>query len=482
MELLKVQTDNQFNIGFYYALVISGIVLAGLLTILVPGAGLTFLLAGWVTIFVPVVVVAYNIANQKYFNILNIYSLIFLLEGFGGILAGAMKTPLPGQRPISENLLFQSLTVYVAGYLLFLFGFYLFRCMVSHREIFAKAQLRPKALPVHLTKSQWHSLFLILPVLISLGFIKVATKIRAADGITQYIYSMYQYRFGSFAEDVAENALVSLAGQLDNLALPLTMLGLAVWFSSRIPRLYRNILFFLLAILLFQKFTSGFRSVIFFTILSMIMVRDSVSPLKVSRLFVSTALLLVFLIGINLIHQYLYFLTAGWDKRTFLEGVARLVAPQKHLATLASVLTVASIKSPLYSEGLLESVFFFIPRVLWHTKAEHYGTIIVQQWAYLPDWYQMAPTNVGELIARFGYTGLLGMPLVGAVHGWLEGFHRCANPVMRMGYFCTVLPRLLVHLGMGISALSITIFSMALLYGASIFLGFSAKARRTKWS
>lgn len=479
MKLLKVRINNQPNRALYYALPLSGIILAGLLYILLPDTDFIIFIAAWVTVFVPVSVIAYNIGNQEYFNILNIYSLIFLLEGFGGALAGGMKMTFNGHRQISEPLLFQSLAIYFTGYLLFISGFYMYRGIASffksRESLRLKAQQKIKALPVHLTKSQWHRLLLILPVFIGLGFVKLASKIRAAGGFTEYIYSMYQYRYGTFAENISENAWVSLANLLDNLALPLSMLGLAAWFSRRLPTLFRNILFLLLSVVVFQKFTSGFRSTTFFTILSIIMVYDSVRPLKMARLLILTAMLTVFLFGINFIHHYLYFLTAGYSKQTLLESLATLLAPQDHLANLSCVLTAASINPPLEGEGLLESVFFFIPRLLWHSKTDSYGTIIVQQWAYMPDWYQMAITSVGELIAHFGYMGIPVMVVVGAAHGWLERFHQSVNPVMRMGYFCMVLPRLLAHLGMGVSAVSITLFSMALLYSASIFLGFTRK-------
>lgn len=410
-------------------------------------------------------IVVYRTISGAFFTILTFYSLISILECFCGALVASLSDPIRGHQLLAPADTFRAVAVYFLGYLLFLAGYYTCYNWLSRRRPSGRSQApsRPKGVAYVLSQRQWNALLIILPVTIALGFVRVLQRIKAAGGLSTYLLSMYQFRYGIFTETAKESALVVLAGMMDKLALPLASIGLMVCLSGRVPRFKRVLLFTFMGIVITQALTSGYRSTAIFTIVALVAVYDSVRPIKLSQVVSFGAAILGLLVVVNFVHQYLYFATAGWDYQSFTETLGRLIAPQGHLSTLHRVLSAGEYRDFLYGETLLESFFFFVPRLLWESKAEAYGSKIVQIWAGLPHWYQMAPTNVGELFVHFGYVGLLGMIFHGVIHGWLETFRSRSLP-MRAGYFCMVLPRLLCHFGMGISALSITLFQIGLLY------------------
>jgi uncharacterized PurR-regulated membrane protein YhhQ (DUF165 family) len=67
--------------------------------------------------------------------------------------------------------------------------------------------------------------------------------------------------------------------------------------------------------------------------------------------------------------------------------------------------------------------------------------------------YQMAVTAPGEQIAHFGYLGLFGMLLYGLIYAVLDTLHY-GGPVARSALFGLLVPRVLVDIGMGVSAFS----------------------------
>ena len=118
--------------------------------------------------------------------------------------------------------------------------------------------------------------------------------------------------------------------------------------------------------------------------------------------------------------------------------------------------------------------------MVWTTKApfSDYGTLLVQNWAGFPDAYQIAITNVGELIAHFGYAGLSGLFAYGMLYRFLDSF-RWRSVELRIGLYCLSLPRTFADLGMGLSAVSISLVSV----GVFTALAFSLRvfSRGNRW-
>src|SRR5213075_1907796 len=108
------------------------------------------------------------------------------------------------------------------------------------------------------------------------------------------------------------------------------------------------------------------------------------------------------------------------------------------------------------------------------------GTILVQNWAGFPDAYQIAITNVGELIAHFGYAGLIGLFVYGLLYRFLDSF-RWRSVELRIGLYCLMLPRTFADLGMGLSAVSISLFNLGVFFALTSALRvFSHGTRRHK--
>jgi hypothetical protein len=180
---------------------------------------------------------------------------------------------------------------------------------------------------------------------------------------------------------------------------------------------------------------------------------------------------------VNFVHYYLYYLTAGWDQQGIVQSMSQLLAPHGHIYALAWIVSRADSGAPLLGgEGFVESLFFFVPRAVWLTKAQSmdYGTLLVQGWAGLPTWYQMAVTMVGELIAHFGLIGIAGMTLFGALYAGLDSLAN-RGPIEQAGLYGLLLARVLSDAGMGLSALAMTIFCL-IVYFATL-LCVSALAR-----
>jgi hypothetical protein len=432
---------------------------------LVPEIDLVFFLVLFPAVILPAGIVIFQAINGNFFTILTFYSMIFFLECFGGAMVVSLSNPLGRKESLGPELTNKTVGVLFFGYILFLAGYYIVYRRLMKRWIVTHSHTSSMAYNSKyiLSKRGWITLFVILLVFTGLNFVQPIQRIQAAGGIDAYFEFMYLYRFGIFSKDAVESAGVSLANMVGGLSLSVASIGLISFLKNRINKLKLFFLLSFLGVIILQALMSTFRSTAFFTVLALVAVYDSVRPLGYSKLIKLGASCLGLLILFNYIHQYLFAVTAGWDYQTLTESLGWLIAPHGHVITLSLILSTAEHSSFLHGETFLESLFFFIPRFVWEGKAEQYGTKIVQIWAGLPGWYQMAPTNVGELIAHFGYVGIFGMLLYGLAHGYLETF-RYRSPSLRGAYYCLILPRLLVHLGMGISAVSVTIFQLGLLF------------------
>jgi hypothetical protein len=211
------------------------------------------------------------------------------------------------------------------------------------------------------------------------------------------------------------------------------------------------------------------RSTFIFTCLAFLAVYNSERPLSFVRISVFGLCSIAILVVVNYVHQYLFQVTADWNSQTLVETTGNLIAPQGHFNMLSQILMRHGVSGEtLGGQGLIESAFFFIPRILWPAKAPstEFGTGLVQSWLDLPTGYQMATTNAGELIAHFGYAGILGVLLHGYLYRVLDSF-RWRSVDLRVGLYCLLLPRVLVDLGMGISAVSLTIVNLLIFLGLS---------------
>jgi len=454
------------NVVLFWLFITMGIVFVVTIVALVPNINLDLFVVLFPAVMLPASIVVFRTINGNFFTILTFYSLIFMMECFGGAVGASMSNPLAGRMLFSPATTAKVVKVYFIGYLVFLAGYYatyrwFWKRRFRHRN---QATLSSKNNSRYtLSLKGWHVLFLLLLITTSLSFVQIYQRIETAGGLSIYLSSMYLYRYGTFAKDITANSFVVLANLLGGISLSLVSVGLMVSLKVRISRTKRFLLFSFLLIIILHALILTFRSTAFFSIVALVAVYNHIRPIRLATLIRFLVVLSVLLVILNFFHNYMYFKTAGWEYQNFTASLGRILAPHGHLQTLQRILSVASHSDFLYGKTLPESFFFFFPRFLWEAKAEQYGTKIVQTWAGLPYWYQMAPTSVGELIAHFGFIGMSGMILHGAVHGFLETFRFRSLP-LQAGYFCSILPRLLAHSGMGISAVAITLFQLALLY------------------
>jgi len=413
-------------------------------------------------VMLPLNIIIYRTMNGELFSVLTFYSAIYLLECFGGAIKGSGGM-VSGMRELDQ--LIEAIWVYFIAYLVFVAGYLAAFCWLMRGRLHMTARSGNVGfLPAYTLSSQgWRRLFILLLITCSFMFVQTYQRVQIAGSWEDYLANMYLYRFGTFTQDLAQNAFTVFANLVGGLSLSLAAIGLLVVLKADVSSGRKFLLYGFMVIIAFHAVLSTFRATLFFSILALVGMYDHVRPISVSTLAKISCILVGFLMSINFYHLYLYYSTAGWEYSGFLESMRYLIAPHGHLETLVSVMTTSVHYPPLGGDTLLESVFFFVPRFLWVDKADEYGTIIVQRWADLPVSYQLATTSVGELIAHFGLIGICGMLVHGAVHGFMETLRFRSLP-LQAAFYCLVLPRLLAHLGMGISAVAISIIQLVMLH------------------
>jgi len=465
-----IENNNQKKIALpHFA---AGVVLSVVIIATHPDLNASFFLMLFPATMLPLSIIVQRIQTGKAFTVLTIYSALYLFECLGGVIASTQPILAGRYDIISANQLTQVVGVYFSGYVLFLAGYYIYFRWYTARRNLNDSDSKPPMdtlLGPTLSPQGWRYLFSILSLSVSLKLVQIYQRIMAAGGLESYFDNMYSYRFGTFADDATTNAFVVLANLLGGLALSLAGMGLLKTLNENISRVKRIILYGAVTIIVLFALASTFRSTFFFTILALLGLYNHVRPFDTAKIMKYSVLMFIVLVSVNFYHSYMYYATAGWEYRSFLSAQSSLLAPQSHLHTLSVVMNTAMHAPFLYGEGLLDTIFFFIPRFLWLDKSDLCSTLLIQFWAGIPHWYQMAPTSVGELIAHFGYAGMIGMLFFGLIHGFLETLRFRSTP-MQAGFYCVVLPRLLVHLGMGIGAVSLTLFQLALLYILTRFI------------
>jgi hypothetical protein len=424
-------------------------------------------------------VILLQVRRRRIFSLLTFYSALFLIESSGGALKGALPAVFPEVMVSSHSGLPwvpTALAISLAGYALFLYGYavasWLTRKRAGHRDIVTERHF-----------DRWWKPSYKLPLMavtffaIAVGFVQHWGRIRAAGGLLAFMKTAYQYRFGTVTEAGGETIVVVLANLIGSTAVPLTLIWVIAWLRGRLNVVEKMAVTSLVLLLAARQASTMFRAVVMFTLLSFGATYLSERKIRLRSLIASGAVLVALLVTVNFGHYYLYYLTAGWDRPDVAASMAELLTPHGHVATLALVVSkLDSTDDRLQGKGFLDSMFFFVPRAVWHSKAESLesGTLLVQGWADLPTHYQMAITAVGEWVAHFGLLGIAGMTLFGALYGMLD---RLADggPIGRAALYGALLSRVLPDSGMGISSLAITLFCLL------VFCAEIALARVAAW-
>jgi oligosaccharide repeat unit polymerase len=424
-----------------------------------------------------VAAISRQLLRGSLFSLVTVYSSIFALENVGGTFLALLPNSASPGVLLEENVVINTLIVALGGYILFLAGYFARPRPSAESERKRRDLAHAKFFANTWNQRYSSALFALMAVTIAAGFVQEVQRISAAGGFQEFVNNAFKFRFGTFAETDDQNVLLGLANLFSGSALGLAGLGILAWLKGKLTFAQKAALSFLLVLLLFRQWASMFRAVLFFTFVAFFAVYYSERRVSPGKLAVFAIVGLLTLFAINYIHQYLYFLTADWSQQTLTEATSRLVAPHGHFQSLSLILGVREASgATLGGEGLLESVFFFVPRAIWHTKAlsTAFGTGLVQDWAGLPTAYQMAITNVGELIAHFGYIGMLGMVLYGLLYRFLDSL-ATRSPDLQIAVHCVLLPRVLADLGMGVSAVSNTLVGFLLFVGILMFLRLISK-------
>ena len=417
-------------------------------------------------------IIIYQITNRKCFTLLTFFCLLFCFEISVGYLISIYPHSLLIHSQLDSRLVTITLLVSTAAFFLCLLGYKLGSILLVMLIPLFKNKRHMGVFQFYLFPSRYRRILLgIAYAILCLKVEKIVRKVEVAGDFSSFMNTLMHWRFGTFAETYTENAVVVLIGILATPFVAFCCLGFYMIIQRSLSTLERLAWTGLIIAGFVISATSLFRSVLFTFLLAMVGTYDLLRPLAYRRIIQVGFVLVVALVFYNFLHYYLFHITGIWERLTFSQSIQFLLAPQGHFSTLGEILaTELSGKAHLLGKGWLESVFFFVPRFVWTSKMSDYG-LLAQTWAGLPDWYQQAPTNTGELVAHWGWLGILGTIVY--------GFYFCTfdklkdfSPELSIGVIALVLPRVLVDVGMGFPAVCITLFS---------FVEFCILIRISKW-
>ena len=421
-----------------------------------------------------------QITRGRIFSMLTFTAGLFLLESAGGAIEATMPNAFIDYDLVDRTPLLlssQALALYLIGFSIFLYGYavtaWVLRLAKSDRHVHTRYFFRNVWTPSY-------RLLLAIGSLVALGagFVQHYPRIRNAGGFAEFFEVAYRHRFGTGTEGgSSETALVVVANLLSISAVAFGIMWLIAWVHGKLTPIGKIGVVIFLLLLIFRQWLTLFRSPLIFTALSLFAALGAERKRSAKALIVTVLILAVVFVGVNFVHLYAYFLTAGWDKPSLTYSLQMFVAPHGHMYTIAAILdTKAEGVEFLKGDGLMESVLFFVPRSVWPEKlpSGEYGTLRVQKWAGLPTHFHMAITHVGEMFAHFGYIGLAMMVVYGALYGVFDWFAD-RGPELRAALFGILLARVLADTGMGLLAVSITVVSALLFLGQAVLLrGLSA--------
>jgi hypothetical protein len=289
-------------------------------------------------------------------------------------------------------------------------------------------------------------------------------KVQVAEGLSSFLASSYQMRFGTYGETTLGNTAVVIAGIL---AAPLVAIValLAMDAATGITK-HRSALWLLGAAMAFNILAAvahGRRMGIAVAIAVPLVAWHFQRPFRRVVIFQLCTLLIAAAVVVNWMHYYLYTTTADWDEKSVGETTFALLAPHEHLKTLSTIIAATERHEVLGPQQLLLSSASLFPRMIWPDKpsSELLGSLAIQDWAGLPYHYQMAITDVGEAIACLGLPGLAALALGGIVYSLLDYllFTSMLGRSVVIG-FC--LSRVLADQGMGVAALAQTLLTTIL--------------------
>ena len=395
-------------------------------------------------------------AGRRY-SLLVIYTAIFLSEFVVGTFVAAAKVDILWRQQLSSASIAHTLSIAVVGYVLFLVAYHVpLQAAVpgaprEHRRTASDFPVRYRIV-----------LFCLMTLMTALGFVQLALRVKKAGSFAAYLAIAYTLRIGTYAETDAANAWAVLASLFASGALPAAALLFVAWMRGKLTTFEKWLFLALTVALLGRQASTAFRAVVIFTLFSVFAVYDSERRIGAKKLALLGVVILSALVGVNYLHVILHSLTGVGAVTNFADSSKELLAPHAYLETLARLIEVRDRMIPLDGKGIFTSLLFFVPRAVWLSKlpSEAFGTGLVQAWAGFPTTYQIAISNVGELFVHFGYAGLVGMLAWGLVYRWFDArWHHGLE--WRVVLLCISAPRVFADEGMGISALAITVVSVA---------------------
>jgi hypothetical protein len=164
----------------------------------------------------------------------------------------------------------------------------------------------------------------------------------------------------------------------------------------------------------------------------------------------------------GILHRLLDFYTGFGDRESseFFKVLFELITPHSHFETISQIYSTSLNSSFLKFTTVSDIFLFWVPRDIYINKSSNYGTLIVQEWADLPNWFQIAITIPGELFAHNGFWALPLALFFGFYIRWLDSFLFSNNANNKFIFYGLILPRMLSVMSMGILAAVITLFQI----------------------
>ena len=424
-------------------------------------------LLGLLGLVIGATVIAVQLHRRRMFSMLTFAAAVFVIECAGGSLKALMPEAFVEYLALNPDKVLPwmpaALVMYIIGFLLFLYGYcivaWLLRVGRQHRDTVTERYFTRVWTPSY-------RVLLVGVTLVALfaGFVQQYQRVRAAGSLSAFLATAYRHRWGTGTTDATETALVVIANLVSISAVAFAVLWIIAWLRGRLTLFEKLGVTFFLLLLFLRQWSTMYRASLIFGALSLFAASAAERRLRVKPLIIAALILGSLFVGVNFLHLYMYHLTAGWREPSLFESVSGFLAPHGHLYSLASIIRAAREETPLLDgRGMVESLFFFVPRSIWAAKLASgtYGTVLVQAWSGLPTHYQVAITTVGEFFAHFGYLGVGLMVVFGMLYGLFDSFAE-RSVELRAALFGILLTRVLADTGMGLSAISITLFCTVL--------------------
>ena len=349
---------------------------------------------------------------------------------------------------LDQNDLIYGMLAYFFGWVFFSLGYFTFKKVKMPQSTYYRI--------INLTRVKF-----LLSISLVIFLVYIYFTLNFFGGVSNYLMVSLSERFNS---TIQLPGYLSILGQLKIVAMSLIFISSTLIFNSNtIKDNYPKARFLLILVCIAVASTTLFRGTIlnFFLGFGAITVyilekkgKNNVAIKSFSKKIVITSVSLFIVVGAA---RSLYIATNVSEEESAAFSIVREV--NKNL-TGSSLIGVSSIvkyygedsERLFFGKTIIDMLLMPVPRAIYPSKPEWYGIDDITRRMGWPESTQSATSTQGELIANFGYIGLIFMSVFGALFGTFYKWSK-ANIVNASIYSFIVVPAILTTFWMSTTGL-----------------------------